>query len=183
MGADQDIRQRLWANGAVRFGVWVLGLMLLLALAAPGLGTVEPGAMDSNYINKPAFSSGPFALPDGSTVTHTFWLGTDSFGRDIYSRVIYGTHHWCGCKVRSPTVLHLRAYTGDDRRIGLDLHEDIANKRIIRYRNECQLVSVERQILCICQRVGAVARDERNMDRGRNTWRKQPEVRPLRALG
>ena len=91
MGADQDIRQLLWANGAVRFGVWVLGLMLLLALAAPGLGTVEPGAMDSNYINKPAFSSGPFALPDGSTVTHTFWLGTDSFGRDIYSRVIYGT--------------------------------------------------------------------------------------------
>jgi peptide/nickel transport system permease protein len=86
-----DLRRRLWANGAVRFGSWVLGLMLLLALAAPWLGTVEPGAMDSNHINKPALSSGAFALPDGRTVTQTFWLGTDSFGRDMYSRVIYGT--------------------------------------------------------------------------------------------
>jgi len=90
MDPRTDLRQRLWANGAVRFGTWVLGLMLLLALAAPWLGTVEPGTMDSNYINKPALTSGPFALADGRTVTHTFWLGTDSFGRDMYSRVIYG---------------------------------------------------------------------------------------------
>ncbi len=85
-----DLRRRLWANPAVRFGTWVLGLMLCLAVAAPWLGTVEPGAMDSNHINKPALSTGAFALTDGSTVHHTFWLGTDSFGRDMYSRVIYG---------------------------------------------------------------------------------------------
>ncbi len=85
-----DLRRRLWANPAVRFGTWVLGLMLCLAVAAPWLGTVEPGAMDSNHINKPALSTGAFALTDGSTVPHTFWLGTDSFGRDMYSRVIYG---------------------------------------------------------------------------------------------
>ena len=90
MDPRTDLRQRLWANGAVRFGTWVLGLMLLLALAAPWLGTVEPGTMDSNYINQPALRSGPFALTDGRTVEHTFWLGTDSFGRDMYSRVIYG---------------------------------------------------------------------------------------------
>lgn len=88
--SSPDLRQRLWANSAVRFGTWVLALMLLLALAAPWLGTVEPGAMDSNYINKPMFTSGAFALTDGSTVMHTFWLGTDSFGRDMFSRVIYG---------------------------------------------------------------------------------------------
>jgi peptide/nickel transport system permease protein len=86
----RTLKQRLWANAAVRFGSRVLGLMLLLALAAPWLGTIEPGAMDSNYINKAALTSGPFALPDGQTVLHTFWLGTDSFGRDMYSRVIYG---------------------------------------------------------------------------------------------
>ncbi len=87
---NADLRHRLWANGAGRFGTRVLGLMLLLALAAPWLGTIEPGAMDSNHINKPALSSGTVALTDGRTVAHTFWLGTDSFGRDMYSRVIYG---------------------------------------------------------------------------------------------
>jgi peptide/nickel transport system permease protein len=85
-----SVMHRLWKHGTVRFGVIVLGLMTLLALVAPLLGTVEPGAMDSTYINKAMGTQGPFALPDGSTVDHTFWLGSDSFGRDIYSRVVYG---------------------------------------------------------------------------------------------
>ncbi len=86
----RPFKQRPWANGAVRFGAWVLGTMVLVALAAPWLGTVDPGAMDSNHINRGMGMAGEFALPDGQTVRHTFWLGTDSFGRDMYSRVIYG---------------------------------------------------------------------------------------------
>ena len=82
--------QRLWANGSVKFGVVVLGLMVGVACMAPYLGTVDPSAMDSNFINKAVGASGQFALLDGSTVQHTFWLGTDSFGRDLYSRVVYG---------------------------------------------------------------------------------------------
>jgi len=85
------VTQRLWAHGTVRFGVLVLGFMCLIALIAPLLGTVDPAAMDSNHINKAAGKSGDFALLDGSTVAHTFWFGTDSFGRDLYSRVVYGT--------------------------------------------------------------------------------------------
>ena len=34
---------------------------------------------------------GQFGLLDGTSVAHTFWMGSDNFGRDIYSRVIYGT--------------------------------------------------------------------------------------------
>ena len=84
------VTQRLWAHGSVRFGVLVLGFMCLIALIAPLLGTVDPAAMDSNHINKAAGVSGDFALLDGTTVAHTFWFGTDSFGRDLYSRVVYG---------------------------------------------------------------------------------------------
>ncbi|MEK7346994.1 MAG: ABC transporter permease [Pseudomonadota bacterium] len=85
-----SVYQRLWANGSVRFGVVVLGFMVMVSLLAPWLGTVDPAAMDSNFINKPQGMKGDFTLVDGSTVAHTFWLGTDSFGRDLYSRVVYG---------------------------------------------------------------------------------------------
>ena len=86
-----SLSHRLWANGSIRFGAMVLGFMVLVSLMAPWLGTVDPAAMDSNFINKPAGLKGDFALVDGSTVAHTFWLGTDSFGRDLYSRVVYGS--------------------------------------------------------------------------------------------
>ena len=85
-----SVSHRLWANGSIRFGAVVLGFMVLVSLLAPWLGTLDPAAMDSNFINKPAGLKGDFTLVDGSTVAHTFWLGTDSFGRDLYSRVVYG---------------------------------------------------------------------------------------------
>ena len=85
-----SLSHRLWANGSIRFGAVVLGFMVLVSLLAPWLGTVDPAAMDSNFINKPAGLKGDFTLVDGSTVAHIFWLGTDSFGRDLYSRVVYG---------------------------------------------------------------------------------------------
>ena len=84
------LSHRLWVHGSVRFGTAVLGLMLLVSLFAPWLGTVDPAAMDANHINKALGLAGDFALPDGSVVAHTFWLGTDSFGRDVYSRVLFG---------------------------------------------------------------------------------------------
>jgi len=85
------LHTRLWRNSAFRFGVLVLAVLLALALAAPLLGTVDPSAMDSAHINTAAGEHGEFALLDGSSVAHRFWMGTDNFGRDIYSRVLYGT--------------------------------------------------------------------------------------------
>ena len=86
-----SLQSRLWDHGSVRFGVAVLAFMVTVALLAPWLGTVDPAAMDANHINKAAGLAGDFALPDGHVLAHTFWLGTDNFGRDIYSRVLYGS--------------------------------------------------------------------------------------------
>jgi peptide/nickel transport system permease protein len=86
-----SLQSRLWDHGSVRFGVAVLAFMVIVAVFAPWLGTVDPVAMDANHINKAAGVAGDFAQPDGQVLAHTFWLGTDNFGRDIYSRVLYGS--------------------------------------------------------------------------------------------
>ena len=91
MQRRQLLTQRLWRNSAFRFGVLVLGVLLLLAALAPVLGTVDPAAMDSAHINTAAGARGQFAQLDGTAVAHTFWMGADNFGRDIFSRVLYGT--------------------------------------------------------------------------------------------
>ncbi len=83
--------QRLWSNAAFRFGALALCVLLVVAVGAPFLGTVDPRAMDSANINTAVGTHGNFALSGQSSVQHTFWMGTDSFGRDIYSRVMYGT--------------------------------------------------------------------------------------------
>ena len=85
------VLQKLWRNNAIRFGTVVLGLLLFVAAAAPWLGTVEPSAMDFSHINTASGTRGEFALPTGETVPHTFGMGSDNAGRDIYSRVVYGT--------------------------------------------------------------------------------------------
>jgi len=82
--------ERLWANGAFRYGATVLALVLVMGVLAPFLGTVDPAVMDYNNINRAAGHTGSFTLVDGSQVAHAFWLGTDNFGRDLYSRVVYG---------------------------------------------------------------------------------------------
>ena len=83
--------QRLANNTTVRVGAGVLMALVLVALFAPWLGTLDPSAMDSGNINTLPAVHGVFALSADASVAHTFWFGADSFGRDIYSRVVYGT--------------------------------------------------------------------------------------------
>lgn len=87
----KQVIRKLLAHSAIRFGASVLGLLLAVALLAPFLGTVDPAAMDAANINTQAGTHGTFALLDGRSLAHTFWMGSDNFGRDIYSRVLYGT--------------------------------------------------------------------------------------------
>jgi peptide/nickel transport system permease protein len=83
--------RRLRRNGSIRFGLLVLAALLMLALAAPWLGTVDPSAMDASAIHLAAGTRAPFVLPDGRSVMHSFWMGSDGFGRDVWSRVLYAT--------------------------------------------------------------------------------------------
>jgi peptide/nickel transport system permease protein len=58
-------------------GSVLLCIMLLIAILAPFLGTVDPTALSP--IKR---------LREPSAV---YWFGTDALGRDVYSRVIYGS--------------------------------------------------------------------------------------------
>ena len=78
-------------NWSVRIGAAVLVLLTLIAIAAPFLGTVDPSVMDGAVMNVLPGVSGEMTMLDGRPIKHTFWMGTDSFGRDIWSRVLYGT--------------------------------------------------------------------------------------------
>ena len=58
-------------------GAVILVIMLFIAVFAPFLGTVDPTALAPAKRTRP-----PSAL---------YWFGTDMLGRDVYSRVMYGT--------------------------------------------------------------------------------------------
>ncbi|MBI2753486.1 MAG: ABC transporter permease [Betaproteobacteria bacterium] len=83
--------QRVQRNWSVRIGGMVLLVLVLVALAAPWLGTVDPTLFDAGSRDLRPGNAGEITTLDGDVIKHTFWMGSDSLGRDIYSRVIYGT--------------------------------------------------------------------------------------------
>lgn len=68
---------RTRSSPAMLFGLTVLALMVLSAIFAPWIAPFDPNAQDINQR----------LLPPGGV----HWLGTDQLGRDLLSRVIYGT--------------------------------------------------------------------------------------------
>ena len=77
-------------NGAVRFGLIVLCVLVLLGVLAPVLGTVDPSWLDAINMSQKPMTTADWTGPDNQIAQRTFYMGTDSFGRDIYSRVLYG---------------------------------------------------------------------------------------------
>lgn len=68
----------------------LLGLIALVAIAAPLLDTIDPIAINPTMRNKASGVVETLRLADGATRRFTHWMGTDSLGRDVYSRVLYG---------------------------------------------------------------------------------------------
>jgi peptide/nickel transport system permease protein len=75
----------------VRIGAGTLLVLIALAVAAPWLGTVDPTLFDPVSRDLRPGAEGEITTLEGETLKHRFLMGSDSFGRDIYSRVLYGT--------------------------------------------------------------------------------------------
>jgi peptide/nickel transport system permease protein len=88
--APTHIGRRLLHHRSVVIGGALVLLMVAIAILAPLLGTVDPKAIDPAYRNRVPGTEHVIARADGTSTTQTFWMGTDSLGRDVYSRVIYG---------------------------------------------------------------------------------------------
>ncbi len=86
----REIARKLLRNPAVLIGGGVLALLVLVALLAPLLGTVDPTLLDPGNRDLLPGTAGEITSLTGETQAHRFWMGTDSYGRDIYSRVMYG---------------------------------------------------------------------------------------------
>ena len=65
-------------------------VIALAAVCAPWLGVVDPTLIDAANRDVLPGTSGMVPVPAGEPVKHIFWMGADSYGRDIYSRVLYG---------------------------------------------------------------------------------------------
>jgi peptide/nickel transport system permease protein len=66
----------LWRHPTIAIGGTLLLLMVLMAVLAPYVWTVDPTALATHRRTRE-----PSSL---------YWFGTDMLGRDIYSRVVYG---------------------------------------------------------------------------------------------
>ncbi|MBD3846960.1 ABC transporter permease [Bosea sp. SSUT16] len=88
--SGRSILRRLLTNVSVLIGGVVLVVMTLIALLAPQLGTVDPTAIDPVARNKKPGFERTIRADDGTSSTFTYRMGTDSLGRDVYSRVVYG---------------------------------------------------------------------------------------------
>jgi peptide/nickel transport system permease protein len=94
IAAASTKRKSLWLvalrNPSVIIGGVILLFMLAIGILAPFLGTVDPTRIDPAARNKKPGTEITMRMDDGTTVKRVAVFGTDSLGRDVYSRVLYG---------------------------------------------------------------------------------------------
>src|SRR5450432_2474046 len=90
MIAAPGISRGTLCQPSIVVGALILAIVLLMGVAAPWLGTVDPAAINPSLRNKAPGSIDVVQNVDGSKVTVAHRMGTDTLGRDVYSRVVYG---------------------------------------------------------------------------------------------
>ena len=84
------VARRLARNPTVVFGTVILALVCAMALAAPWLTNFDPAAINPVFRNKTPGAVEMVRANDGTKSEMRHWMGTDSLGRDIGARVVYG---------------------------------------------------------------------------------------------
>jgi peptide/nickel transport system permease protein len=69
----------------------LVAIMMLIGVFAPLLGTVDPSLINPAFRNKKPGAERSIRSDDGTQTQLVHGFGTDSLGRDVYSRVVYGT--------------------------------------------------------------------------------------------
>jgi peptide/nickel transport system permease protein len=82
--------RKLLRHPGVIVGGFIILLMVLMGIAAPWLGTVNPSEINPTVRNRVPGTERTIRQDDGSQTKFTYWMGTDTLGRDVYSRVTYG---------------------------------------------------------------------------------------------
>ncbi|MEP7061315.1 MAG: ABC transporter permease [Betaproteobacteria bacterium] len=81
---------RLARNPVIVFGIAVLALIVAMGIAAPWLTDFDPVAISPASRNQVSGAVETVRADDGSKTYVRHWMGTDSLGRDVASRVFYG---------------------------------------------------------------------------------------------
>jgi peptide/nickel transport system permease protein len=82
--------RRALREPSVIFGLIVLFIVIMAAMFAPYLGTVDPANISPAARNKIPGAEFTIRTDTGERISQVARFGTDSLGRDVYSRVIYG---------------------------------------------------------------------------------------------
>lgn len=77
-------------NPSVIIGATVIFIIAALGIFAPLLGTIDPAEINPVYRNKKPGMERTVRDDEGRQTKFVHRFGTDSLGRDIYSRVVYG---------------------------------------------------------------------------------------------
>lgn len=85
-----SVLRKVLRNLSVRLGGGLILIVTLVALLAPWLGTIDPNAIDPGSANQLPGASVQYHSLDGRVFPHMFAMGSDSLGRDIWSRAAYG---------------------------------------------------------------------------------------------
>lgn len=82
--------QRAYRNTSVIIGGTIVLAMIVIGLLAPLLATMSPTDISPAVRNKTPGFERTVRNDSGQPVQVTYRMGTDSLGRDVYSRVLYG---------------------------------------------------------------------------------------------